>query len=94
MREAEMAKEKIVGFKLYRHYLWFAIAGGLVIPAAFVAISIGSFTGMWLMGSWIINLIAGFNFLILASAIIHASIWSVFGDRGIVNGRLCRWDSF
>ena len=83
-----MAKEKIVGFKLYRHYLWFAIAGGLVIPAAFVAISIGSFTGMWLMGSWIINLIAGFNFLILASAIIHASIWSVFGDRGIVKRTL------
>ena len=88
-----MAKEKIVGFKLYRHYLWFAIAGGLVIPASFVVLAV-ALTGMWLMGSWIINLIAGFNFLILASAIIHASIWSVFGDRGIVNGRLCRWDSF
>ena len=80
-----MAKEKKVGFKLYRHYLWFAIAGAMLVLAGFLLIEMGARSPI---PFWWMNFIGTFIFLILGSAIIHASIWSVFGDRGIVKRAL------
>ena len=62
-----MAEEKAKGFSLYRHYLWFAIAVGLLLPAS-----------SWLMyaamvNGWVwLSFFAGFaTYLITGSAIVH-----------------------
>ncbi len=80
--KAEMAKEKIVGFKLYSHYLWFAIAGAFILPAVFLAQGMA----MLLFGfqMWLINIVNLLICLSFGSAIVHASCWSVIGDRDIV----------
>lgn len=84
-RKTEMAEGKKVGFKLYSHYLWFAITVGLFL--AFACWFLDS--GVVLSGSfWLVYCLGIAMYLILGTAIIHTSIWSVFGDRGIVKRTL------
>lgn len=75
-----MAEEKTVGFKLYRHYVWFAIASGLFLPAVVAVEGNGSF-GIEVAAKLAI-------YLLMGAAVVHASIWSVLGDRSIVKRTL------
>ena len=80
-----MAEGKVVGFKLYRHYLWFAIASGLLVPVSFWLIDVAMTVGG---NFWLMNLVGIGLYLVLGSAVVHTSVWSVFGDGGLIKRTL------